>query len=596
MPSRLRPLGWALLALVAMILWYGGARILYEAWAAHHALRQLPPPGELVDVDGQKMHLYCTGTGSPTVVLDAGLGAFSLDWHRVQPDVAAFTRVCSYDRAGYGWSERSERPRTSQNIVQELHALLQAAGELGPYVIVGHSLGGFHARLFAHTYPALTAGVVLVDASHEDMGEHLPGVQRFPAQVTQLRTRAAHAPQGILRGSAQRATVYPTDIAQYLKQHATHLLTSAGELEVMMSTSAEQVRGARVFGDTPLYVLSRSPTWRGAEALKARAGLDVEAIWQSYQHDLASLSSTSQHWVADTSGHMIPQEDPSLIRDAVYEIVQQNRARSGHSPAVFLNHVNTVLDAATHAAIAASDFVQRELASVVETTVTSGNQAWTGLYLFGEHTYIELFASGTGVNRPRGSSAIAFGVEVPEAAHQLAERLTNVSPAARHTLRTRTLGERDIPWFYQASINAAQYQDIVRSWVMEIHPNYLRTRFPDIDPAQDGIGRRHYLHRIYRPERLLQDIRHVTLALPPDERIRLEHELEILGYTVTQIEDRTEAEGPGLSFTLLPATPEARGLRRLDLTLTRPYRGLRTYRFGTSTLQFHDNLTATWTF
>src|ERR1041385_3554644 len=127
-----------------------------------------PAPGKLVDLGGYKLHLNCTGNGSPTVVLSAGAGDFSTDWALVQPKVAAFTRVCSYDRSGAAWSDLGPKPRTVYQEVFDLERLLRAAGEHGPYIMVGQSLGGMVARMFAEKYPRATAGVVLVDAYSED--------------------------------------------------------------------------------------------------------------------------------------------------------------------------------------------------------------------------------------------------------------------------------------------------------------------------------------------------------------------------------------------------------------------------------------------
>jgi pimeloyl-ACP methyl ester carboxylesterase len=127
-----------------------------------------PPSGQMVDLGGYKLHLYCQGAGSPTVVMESGLGDFSLIWALVQPEVAQSTRICAYDRAGFGWSESSPRPRTAENIVEELHALLQQADIASPYVLVGHSMGGVYVRLYAHKYPDEVTGMVLVDSSHEE--------------------------------------------------------------------------------------------------------------------------------------------------------------------------------------------------------------------------------------------------------------------------------------------------------------------------------------------------------------------------------------------------------------------------------------------
>src|SRR5919107_3161482 len=129
-----------------------------------------PAPGELVDVGGYSLHLYCTGEpGAPAVVMDSGLGGTVLDWQLVQPEVAKFARVCTYDRAGMGWSERGAQPRTSQQFVQELHALLTNAGVEGPYVLVGQSLGGVNVQLYASQYPDEVAGMVLVDSTLTDL-------------------------------------------------------------------------------------------------------------------------------------------------------------------------------------------------------------------------------------------------------------------------------------------------------------------------------------------------------------------------------------------------------------------------------------------
>src|SRR5918993_4763941 len=126
--------------------------------------RRYPAPGELVDVSGYSLHLNCTGEagGAPTVVMDSGLGGTVLDWQRVQPELAKSTRVCTYDRAGMGWSDPGPQPRTSRQIVSELHTLLGNAGIEGPYVLVGHSFGGVNMQLYASRHPDEVAGMVVV--------------------------------------------------------------------------------------------------------------------------------------------------------------------------------------------------------------------------------------------------------------------------------------------------------------------------------------------------------------------------------------------------------------------------------------------------
>jgi hypothetical protein len=160
-----------LLIVALLIVGLSGTGLLYQSIASAQDASSYPAPGKLIDVGGYRLHLYCTGTGrpgSPTVILDAAFGDTSLAWSKVQPSVASFTRVCSYDRAGYGWSDTSPLPRTARRVVTELHTLLTRAGVPGPYVLVGHSYGGLFVQLYAYTYPHEVAGLVLVDSVHED--------------------------------------------------------------------------------------------------------------------------------------------------------------------------------------------------------------------------------------------------------------------------------------------------------------------------------------------------------------------------------------------------------------------------------------------
>jgi pimeloyl-ACP methyl ester carboxylesterase len=125
-------------------------------------------PGELIDIGTHRLHINCSGKGSPAVIIDSGIGGFSLEWLKIQATLSANLKVCSYDRAGYGWSDPGPRPRTTARISNELRLLLTAAEIAGPYVLVGHSFGGYNIRYFASKYPGLTAGLILVDSSHPD--------------------------------------------------------------------------------------------------------------------------------------------------------------------------------------------------------------------------------------------------------------------------------------------------------------------------------------------------------------------------------------------------------------------------------------------
>ena len=160
---------WLLVALL-MALVIGA---IYQALATEADQRSaFPGPGEMVEVGDHRLHLNCVGQGSPTVVLDGGWGYTSVEWTGwVQPDVAKHTRVCSYDRAGMGWSEPGSGPPDANRVPSDLHALLQEANEEGPYVLVGHSLAGLYCRVYAERYPEEVAGMVLVDSTHPDQFE-----------------------------------------------------------------------------------------------------------------------------------------------------------------------------------------------------------------------------------------------------------------------------------------------------------------------------------------------------------------------------------------------------------------------------------------
>src|SRR5215207_7597931 len=156
-----RGLVWMITGLLALAV----IGAIYQAIATQIDQRTYPPPGEMVDVGTHSLHINCIGQGSPTVILESGLGTMSADWANVQPEVANTTRVCAYDRAGTGWSEPGPEPRDSQQIARELHTLLGNAGIDDPYVLVGQSFGGLYVRMYASRYPKEVEGMVLVDAS-----------------------------------------------------------------------------------------------------------------------------------------------------------------------------------------------------------------------------------------------------------------------------------------------------------------------------------------------------------------------------------------------------------------------------------------------
>jgi pimeloyl-ACP methyl ester carboxylesterase len=159
--------GLCLLLVLALSLW----NLAVAKWQHAHN----PVPGNFYSVNERLMHLYCSGTGAPTIIIEAGAGANSLGWQGVQPKLSQLTRVCTYDRAGHGWSQPGAGPRDAEAIVRELHALLDQAGVQRPLVLTGHSAGGLYVREYAREFPAEVAGVVLIDSSSPQQIDELPG-------------------------------------------------------------------------------------------------------------------------------------------------------------------------------------------------------------------------------------------------------------------------------------------------------------------------------------------------------------------------------------------------------------------------------------
>ena len=196
----LRWVGYTAGGLLSLIVVLAGVGLVYEQIEESRDRRLNHPPGVMVDVGGYRMHLYCIGQGSPTVVLESGLGDYWLAWYRVQPQIGQFAYVCAYDRAGLGWSDPSLRPRNSRFMAEELHTLLHKARVPGPYVLAGHSLGGYNVRMYASLYPTDVVGMLLVDSAHPDYYNpaRWPKIDRFSADAYRKLDRIGYAmPFGI---------------------------------------------------------------------------------------------------------------------------------------------------------------------------------------------------------------------------------------------------------------------------------------------------------------------------------------------------------------------------------------------------------------
>jgi len=312
--------------------------------------RRFPPPGQMVDVGGHRLHTYCTGERTPAVVMDSGFPGTSLSWTFVQPEVAKFTSACSYDRAGLGWSDAGPMPRTSRQIVEELHALLLHARVEGPYVLVGHSFGTFTARLYASNYADEVAGMVLVDPVHpndwlqmtEAESRKLTGavrLSRFGALLARLGVArlvsvlvglGAH---GLARSSVSLLTSgtlaeaermiaplakLPSEVRPFVAAFWTQPKFFAAMVSQAESLplSAAQIAATGDYGDIPLVVLSASNS----------------SPSRMEEHEaLAHLSSRGKHIVASKSSHWIQFDEPELVVEAIREVVESVRRGSRRS-------------------------------------------------------------------------------------------------------------------------------------------------------------------------------------------------------------------------------------------------------------------------
>jgi len=306
--------------LLVLVLVLAGAGYLYENIGEARDRRFNRMPGKLVDVGGHKMHLNCAGEGSPTVVLDSGLGDTYVSWRKVQPEIAKFTRVCSYDRAGLGYSDPSLRPRTSKVIAEELHALLHAAAIPPPYVLVGHSMGGYDVRLFASAYRSEVAGMVLVDASHPDQENRLP-LELKNLEGTELREGEFlefTMPFGLPR-LLRLCEDDPVTRAAECNFHSAR--ESVAELRALRE-SAAQTEATGSLGDMPLAVLSHDPDKPSIELPPDLAKVTNDA-WQKMQEDLAHLSVRGTHAIAKTSSHYIQIDRPDVVVAAVRDVIDR---------------------------------------------------------------------------------------------------------------------------------------------------------------------------------------------------------------------------------------------------------------------------------
>lgn len=338
-PAWKRWLKRIVLAGIALIVILAATGAIYNVIENSADARRFPQQGNSValgsEFPGVSLNINCSGQGSPTVIFDAGLGVPAVGWNFVQPQVAKFTRSCSYDRAGYGWSTSGPMPRTSDEIVKELHALLAAAGEKPPYILVGHSFAGLNIRLYSSAYPGEVAGMVLVDASHEDQNRKMPAeiVAYSKKAAGSAKWQALIAPALIDLGIARLTSdvsspAYLTkDFREELRylQLQTKFLSATNSELAYFDTSGDEVRAAGGnLGDKPLVVLTAGKLPDASSlppGFPMKAFADFENIWRNdLQVREAHLSTHGHQIIVPDSDHMIPFERPDMVVTAIHGV------------------------------------------------------------------------------------------------------------------------------------------------------------------------------------------------------------------------------------------------------------------------------------
>jgi pimeloyl-ACP methyl ester carboxylesterase len=295
--------------------------LVYDQWSSRWSTARVhPPPGDLVEFDGARSHLHCIGHGSPTVLLEAGLdpsGSFS--WRRVLPDIAVTTRVCTYDRAGILWSEPRPGPRDAHRIADELHALLAAASEPPPYVMVGHSFGGLLVRVFDRRFRGEVFGFVLVDSAHP------AGIYRMPLEAIasepaplRLLTSKFLAATGVARLRAGP----PKNPAQ---AYAHSSMLAAQDEGRAFRESCVQAAATGKLDNRPLVVLTAGHIPPPSDMSEKTQNVFHE-VRLALQAELAMLSTNADQRVSSRAGHFVQLDDPAAVVTAVGDVVTAARA------------------------------------------------------------------------------------------------------------------------------------------------------------------------------------------------------------------------------------------------------------------------------
>lgn len=321
----------ATILLIAAIVAVLGLGAAYNALSIWHYRIVAGVPGKIYDVGGYRMHLWCTGSGSPTVVLSAGLGDDSLIWAPLQPPLSRVTRVCSYDRAGFGWSDPRPNVPDSIAIAEELHGLLLAAGITSPIILLGHSISGVHIREYAQRYRSSLAGMVFVDGSTPLQDPMFPPV--YSAIDRQRRSEMPfiqfQMTVGWLRVNGRCNTIMPgfEAYAAWIRADSCipeQVTATERELDAVPLDGEETVHTGP-FGALPILIFSRDPNVRRTD-MPAAAARQGSLLWDRLQQNLLRLSTRSRRIIARGSDHYIFIDRPRLVISQVTSFIEEIRS------------------------------------------------------------------------------------------------------------------------------------------------------------------------------------------------------------------------------------------------------------------------------
>ena len=342
-PTMIKRLAMVFLALIVLVTSVGAT---YEMSARAQTARDFPPPGKLVDIGGRRIQLDCRGTGSPTVIFESGLDMRgSLSWSTVQDEIAKTTRACAYSRAGIMWSDPSVAHQNGKSVAIDLHATLNKAGEQGPFVLVGHSLGGPYIMTYTKYFGQDVAGLVFVDASHPEQVQRFEAIAKSPgSELSGIMDRmgAALAWTGVARAyialtndDTLESPSVPDSVKRAERSYVPTSLSAYIREEDSLDETLAEAGSFRKLGSRPLFVLTATAPLPKQSldslGITPDQGAKFQKTWEQMHDDQATWSSQSQHQLIPDSGHGIQFDRPDIVIAAVRSVIEKVHAKQNRN-------------------------------------------------------------------------------------------------------------------------------------------------------------------------------------------------------------------------------------------------------------------------